>query len=318
MIVHLERLQSQLEQVQAQPVGRQKEAEEAYARGMQMVQEAEQNHFENKALVLSAYRHVSVALRKNKAEPLYYTGMAYILVLSGNIHRAQVYLYQALELDPEHTVALDLQAKLEQMRNPSTAEDDPKQRWLAFEQFPQPQTEAEYDVLYDKVCDFIQNELRHFLQQPVIRELSLNKAVVQSQQDFLLKLKSFDEWVMKKIRVLEEDLETQELESLLEPARQLQRQLKQILNLHKGFSEVHDHIEYCQWQCQKLTQELTDLSQAECIAQLEELYDDCDAIADQLDLLVEKADITCLEEPYTALISQIEALQERVDGHEFI
>ena len=317
MIVHLESLHSQLVQNAPPVMDPIKEAEQAYARGMQMVQEAEQNNFENKALVLSAYRHVSVALRKNKAEPLYYTGMAYILVLSGNIYRAQVYLYQALELDPQHAVALDLQDKLEQLNKP-TNEEDLKQRWLAFEHLPRPQNAEQFDTLYDSVEDFIQTEMRHFLHQPVIRELSLNKAVVASQQDFLIQLKSFDEWVMKKIRVLEEDIETQELEALLEPTRQLQRQLKQILNLHKVFSEVQDHIEYSQWQCQKLNKALEQLNQAACMTQLEELYDDCDAIADQLDQLLEKADITCLEEPYTALIAQIEALQERVDGHEFI
>ncbi len=293
-------------------------AEQNYLKGLGFVQESEQQGFKNPQVLFQAYRHFQVAFRKNNADPRYPCAMAYLLILLQQFDRALGYLTLALNQDPEYERALKLKQIIDNLKNNPEGVIK-KQRWKLFSEWPKPQSDQEFDELYDQVEAFIAEETRFILQSKRTQSLSLDKEIQQDQQAFLAELRLFLYLVHQKLKVLEENIETQALEMALRPAQQMLKRLQTTLEHAEEMQFLRTEIQLAQAEVHRLFAELktpkaNPEESADFSEEMERLYDICDSLADDLDELSKHADIAPLEAAYQHLIENVQRLQEYLDS----
>lgn len=300
------------EQAASLRADRQQEAEEDYLTGLAKLQQAETNGFEDKRMVLVAYRHLATAIHKHRSEPRYHSAMAYLLVLVGNSSRAIRYVAEALRLDPAHEQAIMLQQQIQRIQTASP-ERLRLASWYALQDSPQPQDSDDFDQLYDEVEAFIAQEVRTMMQLSVSPEATLDLELAQEQARYYEQLEALHEMLHSKLALLDQEIETQSLMAMLQPLQLLQKRFEMALEHHTLFHLLLDGIEGALEDAQVL-QGLLQMGENVPQQELDALLDLCDELADQLDDLSEHQGLRPVEAHYEMLIREIEILQDRMDS----
>lgn len=291
---------------------RREEAEQDYLMGLAKLQQAEELGFEDKAAILSAYRHFATAIQKNRSEVRYQTGMAYLQLLIGNERRALMFVAEALRQDPANQRALMLQDQIQQIQ---TASPDRRRLagWQALEDQPAPRSDEDYDKAYDELEDFINEEIRLMMQTSVSPEPTMDPDQARDQARFHEQLLALDQLLATKLELLEKEIETQSLERMLAPLSQLASRIEQALELHTLFHLLLDGVEGA---IEDTETYLSLIDEGDSIPQanIDMLLDLCDELADQLDELSQHRGIKPVEARYEALVGAIEKLQDRIEG----
>jgi len=294
--------------------GRQQEAEQDYLTGLAKLQVAEREGYQNKRTVLTAYRHLATAIHKHRSEARYQSAMAYLLLLTGNTHRALRYVAEALRLEPANPRALMLQQEIHRLQQTSPA----RLRlvtWQAIEDSPQPQQSDDYDLLYDELESFIEQEVRSLMQQSISTEATLEMALAQEQACLHEQLEALEHILHQKISILEAEIETQPLTAMLKPLQVMRRRLEMALEHHTLFHLLLDGIEGAREDLQHLKQSLMLEQPGEDLnIALNSLLDLCDELADQLDALSEHRALQGVVSRYEVLVQELASVQDRMDG----
>ena len=290
---------------------RQTQAKASYDKAIKIIADAESEAFANKEVLMQAYRHLATATNKDRQNPLYPTQLAYLLILIGCEHRANNYIVKALKLDPEFAPALDLHNCLQELMKPN-AELDYQAEFDSLKSWPLPQSEADYDRLYDQVESFIVKSVQFFMKCPLQATLSFDKSTITAQKSRFQQLCAFEALVQQQLQRLSQDLDILELENMLTPALQLKKRYQHIQRAQTKIKVIQKQIDSGIKACNAISQSVSSHPELTQI-KLEKLYDFCDQIADQLDTLSEKHDVSQLITEYEKLIAQTETVQDKMD-----
>jgi hypothetical protein len=290
------------------------QAETSYIQGLELIKAAEAKAYSDKSKLLGAYRHLATAQRKNGKEPRYACGMAYLMLLIGNHGRAQRYVAQALVLAPQNEQALTLQASLRQLLKLSP-EEERQARWNAFEQLPLPSCNNDYDWYYEHVEQFLKKEVQILMQLVVSPQVTLNTVQMEHQAELYTQLTALEASVGAKFRIIERSFDTLTLNNMMLPLKQMQERYRLALEQHAHFQILIDGLNGGMELALELLEHLGTAGEKEIQDRLNQLYDLCDEIADDLDDLSDRQglDIKPVKQIYSALIRLIESIQEKVD-----
>jgi hypothetical protein len=271
---------------------------------------------EQKKLLLGAFDAFVNALSSQRSQPEPYIGIAFVLILIGNYPKALNYLKEARRLSPEHpdlTLLFDMIQKL-QLKGKTNAGAS---RIAVVE--VQNTENIDYDELYDQIEMTIVTEVRLMMQDnrsiphPSCEERDLNN--LRSKHDALWKLYSS---IRDQLKVLEEEIDTSDLESHLKPFSVSLNRFEVALKISHDLIQLKSNIIEQTKQSQVLINEIkvsddpNDLPVAE--ENLEVLLDDCDRFADQLDDADgKKYPVKPLLTLYAKMVAQLETLQDLLD-----
>lgn len=288
------------------------EAEQDYLTGLGRLQQAQNQQFLEKSTLLGAYRHLATAVQKNRREPRYQTGLAYLLLLVGNFQRATHYVHQALKLAPQDERA---QLLLEQIQRIQTASPARLRlaTWQALENGPLPAADEDYDRIYEELESFMVQEVRLLMQEPVSPEPSVDLQQGQEQARYLELLEAFEALVGPKLDLLDAEIETQNLRSLLAPLQLLRNRLELALERHTQFHLLLDGIEGAREDVRVCSSWLEN-GESVPAEDIEYLLDLCDELADQIDELAGCAGVRPVEARYERLVAELSRLQDQLEG----
>lgn len=257
------------------------------------------------------------AIRSMRSEPEPYVGMGYVLLLMRDYPRAERYLLQARRLGPNHP---DVQALLTALMTRRAAKDEPEPAGVAtavepFRKPPQPRLDP--DQLFEMLQAEIQARLKQVMHSPPpafgsdaagIESLRLQEAELSQR---------IADW-NASLAQLDAHFELSGLRKLLGPleialrryvtARSLSEQALEL----KAMLEAKVHLmptHYARVHAAGAVAELADME-----ALIEQLEDECDSFADQLDALEAKGfKLEPLLWPYKQLLHLVEQLGEELD-----
>lgn len=292
---------------------RQSKAHEHYLQAVDIMQRAEAEAFAHKESLMQAYRHLAVACNRNPQEARYPTTMAYLLLLINCEQRANNYLGKALQIDPQFQAALDLQQAFQRLIKADPVQDF-KAHCEALKNWPRPESEADFDRLYDQTELTLHRGLQFLMHRQVVAQLSMDKATIASQKKLYAQICRFEALIQGKLKLLAEDLDVLELERTLKPVLQLKNRYQNILMALTQIQELESEMQEASQICERLRAQISEQAPEFVQRQLEIVYDFCDLYADRLDALAEQHEIMALITRYEALVSQIEKLQDDLDG----
>lgn len=285
-------------------------AETEYNIGLVKFNQAKGSGFENKQVLLSAYRHFVTANRAYK-KPEYLCALAHILLLIQNFDKASDYVQQALKLDPEFAHAHSLQNDIQKMQS-MKALDWRQLKWTNFEKQARPQTQQEMDAMYDSIEDFLESEIAFLMHEAANSALSFEIEDVDVQENYYQIVSHFLEMVGSKIQWVAREYDVQDFEQQLHPIRQLRNRFMDLLERYARFQFVADGINGAIADSDEMSLVLR-AGKALPPDAMDELLDLCDLLADELDNLSEGGDIIELENHYNVLVGKIESLQDMMD-----
>lgn len=301
--------------------------------GYRYLLEAHRIHFQDLSYLQKSFEALTKALQRDRKNPEYYCGLAYLCLLVKDFQTAYRFLealqlvdseyadaqflmdylrFRAPELFPDEGRENPLSAMLDQS---SAAPETPKTEASASEAAQPEAPDVDYDQLYEKVETKIVQRLRTYSQ------LHLPSLAVEADEiKFLEKheenLSALILDLHENLHILEEDMD---VSNLVQHMRPLEHQLSRI----QGVLDLSRRTRKLKAGMNKLTRELMEshklvdqrkLTGAASEAKLEDLLDRCDGFADRLEELESAGySIVALEKPYERVISLIESLQEKID-----
>lgn len=291
-------------------------AEQHYLEACQKIHDAEAGGYQDKQALIGAHKLLQSAQRKVPQETRYLIELARLMFLIGDDLQCQRYLIQVLELEPEHKQALELQQTLKDKENLSPM-DIWAEKLQDFESLRFPKTPEEFDAFYEEVETFIQEQVRYLLQQEIASDLTLNEETAELQSMLFQQIVDTQKPIEESLEVLYQEFEINELQQMLHPLRQLEsRLLKSLYHngvlqiLEDGCSDIRQKALNLLKALKEQPEELTDTDQ-----RLNQLLDDCDSLADDLDDLSANAPLTLIEQEYEELIKLVQLVQVTLDEH---
>lgn len=296
-----------------------KSAEDHYIEGVKKLEAAEDGGFQDKNALMQIYQHFNAAVKLQKQEIKYLNTMAYFLILVGNHKNALTYLATSLKIDPKNDSALKLQQSVQDIMHMTPLQ---KQKYAveAFSNRPYPKSDDDFDALYEALEDFIEEQTRYFMQSTVSPEVTLDAAKVDEQQKMFAQLEEIQETVVEKLKILEQDQDVSALWDKTRNLEALNTRYYNSLRLNSIFMMVLDGINEARTMTMEIFQEIKQKSDDEVQAldldpQINQIYDYCDELADQLDRLSQETNIYLLEREYESLIQFVQHLQDTLDDY---
>ena len=284
-----------------------------YEEAVKLLDQAEDQGFQNMLLVQQAHRLIEDALEEAPEHVPLLMLMAYVWYLMDANALAQAYVREVLTRDPQHEQARYLQQALAQQQHLS-----PLAQWQqdvqAFEALAPPMTESDYDFLYAETELFLQTQTRFFMQSELSPQVVLDAETVEAQGQTLRQIQHVQALIDKRLQCLNAVLETQPLERLNHPLKQIQKRFEDALWHNGVFQIIQDGCAQIQADAVVLLKSLKDASTALDYEQrLNQLLDACDSLADDLDGLSERVPIEPILPRYEETLRYVQHVQDTLD-----
>lgn len=243
--------------------------------------------------------YAAIQLNPNSAKAHF--GIARLYLLSENPARCEVYLREVLRLDPHHSEA---QALLDQLAVGREIPD-------TFQLIDLDEA-IDYDQLHEQLAQRISENIQRigkippFIPQADRDHTAALRDQLQQEQQHLSDLQS-------QLHQLENELDTTALHTRLAPYENWLRRLESTVAVSGQMLMIKSRIDREQAKVIHLMQQLHSRSPGHWESQLESLLDSCDQIADDLDPLDERYDLSSLTPAYHQLVAHLQLLQEQMD-----
>lgn len=287
---------------------------------------------QKRQLLQEAIEAFGSALQQQRSNPEIYIGLAYLLISLQEFSQAYNYLQEGQRLAPGHP---DIVQMLDYLQNraqrvqakpaatsvsarpaalPSALPISASQSAGPAGTSPAsagPQNEDEYDELYDKVESQLQTALagirREVLPTQPNLSLSQSPSLAQLFQDY----EKLGQSLQRDLRILHSEFDTAPLEQQLS---QLNLFLKRCQKLLTGAEELRQLYKRLQGFHAEIKNQIQVFSQTGAQPPVDDLLDQCDAFADQLDEYERKGyALKELLSSYEALVEELETLQNLID-----
>lgn len=287
-------LQAQREQLDAR---RSRLSGDAYQQGLEAFARASRSDFQDREALRQALDAWFEAIKQQRSNPEPYISLGYLFLLLGDSRTAVMYLKAAQNIAPRHP---DPPVLIELLLREGRAE-------------PAVSPAAAQGSIDDESFEALEAELRDWLrriqtwQPPVPTPADQERLqLANCHQELAQALSEFQ----AQLIALEAEFDVSQLRARLRPLESKLQQYGQAIRLSEQFAELSATIQQLYGLTRKASQDIGD----EPLPDLEQLLDDCDAIADRLEAIEAKGfDISPLSGPYEALCQAIEKLQDKLD-----
>jgi tetratricopeptide (TPR) repeat protein len=280
---------------------------QACEQGYNFLLKAEQTGFKDKSLLKAASEAFIRAIKQERTQADAYIGLGYLLLLLSDFKTAEIQFKAALRYAPNNR---DARSLLEFTLNKRSGKSI-----LKTESGPERDHEQIFIQLVDTIQKLGKQLKQAMLPEPMLDPIELQKRL-KAHSDFQSKYQSLEQ----EIEQLDVDLNTDSLKQLLRPLTESIRQQGKIIQTSLKFQKYGQDLLHLMETVKAAILGLNQIQSIESIQQfeqdtLEPILDQCDQIADQLDVLSEQGhDIRSLEQRYEALTQMIENLQDLIDG----
>ncbi|MBF2052856.1 MAG: hypothetical protein IGS03_05240 [Candidatus Sericytochromatia bacterium] len=278
---------------------RHEESQNYLSRGVECMLLAEEDQYQDKALLTEACDAFIEAIKYNRQQTEAYVGMAYLLWILGDQQRALQYLEQGLRTNPAHP---DVHALIKQITG------KPQSAGPVAEQ-PEPQAYRALQTEIQGLLEKVKSENTATL------AASVNPHAVERLQERLQGWESDYEAVLAAIDDLQAFHERVMLTCELGPVQDRIMAYHQALRQSERLTRLDDKI----LENTRLTRQYLNALEAGETGMFctyaDILLDNCDALADELDVLErEGLNIRTLDSHYQQLIEVVEAFQLAMEG----
>lgn len=276
------------------------------------------NRNKNQGLLNQAHQYLEQAINKEPFNADYKAGMAQIYLQLGNKSLTNKYLKEALKLHSKNPLALEVKQELKRLIS-TVPSNELLNQLRVLDAIGQPESEAEYDRLYDAVETLLLKQV-YSVMSLNFPEPTYDKVLIKNHKQFHADLVFLCQVTEKKLGVLEEDMDIEDLKGRLKPLLTLKDRAAKVLELSYQFQLIYEEIEESMEGARTIFKFINRIKRSEdplpadFDEALEPLYDFCDRIADQLDHLFERQiDTSSLEPLYERMFDYVQLLQERLD-----
>jgi len=253
---------------------------------------------------------ISETLRLKSTQPRPLIMIAYLLLLAGNLRQSIRFQQLAESLAPDSDEVRRMRELIQDAVS-STPMNIPQSE---VQQTNTVNTLEDSHYLYDQTEDRIRACIKGIMLRPPLPGPNLDPADCQMVQSLLTEFEEDHAEFVSNLESLEAEWDISELKRLLLPMEKFLTRLKKQRNLFRLFLELDQAMHRQIQNVTVLRLELTNNKKSPESQAMEQLYDACDALADQLDQLEEQGLlISPFMENYNLLKTGIEALQETLD-----
>ena len=303
---------------------RHQESDISQLKGFEYLEKSFQTEFQDHSLLHEALDHFMVSLNHNRRNPDPYVSIGYLFLILGKKNRALRYLTEAKRVSPGHTLANQLIFAIESHEahlrealeseegSPSSSEPE----MLDIMSLPVLSSDRDYDLLYDQIEGLLLDKTRELMDQGEQIQVQEDLSLLEPLKLLGRNLKTLTRHVDRQIQVIDREIETSDLRHKLIP---LEAMLRRIQDVRKSSSVLVQLGTDCTAISGRASSLLRDLKQGSkpvsvAEADVEEILDECDRLADVLDGISAKGhNITFAEDAYGVLIQEVEILQDAID-----
>ncbi len=246
-------------------------------------------------------------IRTSRSFPEPYILLAYIYHALQMPQLAMKYLRVAEHLQRNHPTVIKLkQAILDGFQAPVVARRKSSSSGFQLHALE----EVDYDDLYDELESLIAKEVQAAMNLPIPVRPEASKDLIQELKQHQDALEQTLDLVNGQLEIVEQEIDCAPLRSRLRLVESRWRQLATLSEQAQTGLELQRAIMTAMSDVQI---EMFEPSPSE--ARLESFLDQCDAFADQIDMIESKGlGIVALKQDYEALVEGITQLQDRLDG----
>lgn len=286
---------------------RQATARECLQVGIECLHAAIADELQDRELLAEACENLLEAIRYNRTEPDAYVGMGYLLWMAGEHQESLLYLNEAVILTPGNPDALQLiQLNQQALVRPA----QPAQAPL----IPLEADEDDYDQLYDALETRIREEVRQLSsRKPNWFSISTDRFLVERMERDYQALVHTKQQLYRDLAVVDQEIDCGELQKLMKPLEVFLQRATDVLHNSWKKIDLHDMLNsHNDWLDRELR--ATHLSPNFSRKRFDYLQDDCDQLADTLDVLEQSGeDISELVTAYERMIAKVAQMQDLLD-----
>ncbi len=296
-----QQMKSMANQVSELSHQRHQQAEKNLKLGIQSIERFEQSGFQNIRLAKQSCQQLILSSRTNLRDMRPLLALIYLFALIGDHDTAQLYITLAQDIDPDDTYLLFMQDFCYTIKSgkPAASED------------------IDFDTLHNRTQQQIQALLQYIHQQP------LSTPTIDEKE--LTPLKSNWEDLQKNIHTLIADLEvleqqenTSEMHKSIYVLNQWVSRQEKCLQISQKMQALNQSISEQTLQIRDRYIEVKNTFQLDQVQSwettLENQFDNCDQIADQMDELeLQQIKLDCLLPAYHHLLGILEGFHDLID-----
>lgn len=261
---------------------------------------------QKRRLLQSALESFAGALQQQRSNPEIYIGLAYLLISLQEFAQAYNYLQEGQRLAPGHPDILQMQTYLKQ-RTERIQSRPPS----AVPEVALPESELDYDALYDEVESQLQTVLAGLRREPLPAQPSLALIQASGLNQMYQQGQQLSVSLQRDLRVLHQEFDTAPLERQMAQLNQWLKSCQRLLAGAQTLKKLSDELQAFRREIQEQTQRFT---QTGTVPPVDDLLDHCDALADQLDEYDRLGyELKELLLSYEALVEELETLQNLID-----
>ncbi|HEY9842085.1 MAG: hypothetical protein ACAI44_30535 [Candidatus Sericytochromatia bacterium] len=259
-----------------------------------------------------AFGCFSKALQYDRRFAEAYVGLAYVFLLLGDRQNALPLLQEALQRVPGDADATMFMAYLQQVK--ARKKSQPAKLMSAPALKPKAAEAIDYDELYDRTEAQIVANLQLMTMRPpqVTLEAEAYRQLKQQTQSYL----DYCEKTRENLAILDQEIETDELQQRLEQLERLASRFRQALSHSEQLRALNKEIRQHREGVSELRTAISSRKMApnQFEAELEKMLDNCDAVADRMDNLeTQGCPIDTVCKSYEIWLNALEQLQELAD-----
>lgn len=283
---------------------RHEESENYLARGVECMLLAEESGYRDRQLLTEACDSFIEAIKYNRQKTEAYVGMAYLLWILGDSPHALRYLEQGLRTQPNHP---DVHALIKQITG-KTSQASPATA--------NAQTQAQEDALYQEALELVKAVLAHLESEKTATiAASVNHHAIERLQEKLQDWEHRYDEVLTAIDALSVFHQRVMLTVELGPIQDRILDYHQALRHSERLVGLDDKILENIASTKEYLAALNKGDPGMFRAYLDLLLDNCDALADQLEVFEKEGlNIRTLDSHYQSLSELVEELQIAVEG----
>lgn len=192
--------------------GRAVKSDGYYKEGMALLEQAQDGTFASSEFLPQACRLFLQAVQSNRSDLRPLLALAYIYLILEDFNTALEYLQLVFESDPQHEMARSLQQNIHvEIENKRT-----QPRSARLLEVPEAGEAVDFDELYDQTEKSIRQAVRHVMESPP-PALAFKPEAFDELQLRLTEQQETYQQIQNLIERLNEEFETQELETLCKP-----------------------------------------------------------------------------------------------------
>lgn len=308
--MQLAQLQSFDQHIQGLRQDRNQRSDADFLEGMDLFVLAEESEFTDKQALIDASSLFITAVQKNRRDPRPYAALGMLFTLLDNKDQARVFLTEAIRLDPENEAPRELLSQLRLLKSTELNNED---RLALLEQDQTIDENFDYDALYDAVERLIKSSLLNLMQQRHAPKPTTEEASLAGLRYTLKELQELKQRIDAQLTIVETEIDCAELRAQLRPLEMLVRNYQRASDTSDEFNLILITLAGLRQRAIELMR-ASNKHPASGDAELQQLLDDVDGIADRIDhLSSQKFDTSPVEAVYEELVVFIGNLQELFD-----